>query len=104
MIEIIYSVDWWIRLLVYSWGFYEIGSLVAFYYVTYSKKQEQLLLGRLMLGSSVLLTVVILMLINIIGHFFEPFAELVKNTIILPMVFIGLSARFLRVLYKKVDM
>jgi len=95
MMEVLLDI---LRFVVYTWGLYEVGMLTSFYYICNKNEtiRDKYSLQVLVFSSSVLFMIVVLMVMNILGQLFPHIGLLLRNGLILPVVAVAVSAKFLK--------
>jgi len=103
MIDFIVREFWLVRFFFYGWSLYELGTLVAVYFLVYRKdRREDTTVSMLLATScSALALVLVLMLLSWASHFVASLRELLANLVILPIILLTLSTRKLRRFYKQ---
>ena len=92
-----------VRLIVYTWGLYEVGMLTSLYYLTFKNEtlKDRYSLQVLVFSSSVLLMIVFLMLMNTVSQLRPEMSVILRNGLVIPVAAIALSAKLLRGRYLK---
>ena len=86
-----------LRVVIYLWAFYELGTLGVVYYSSYRFTHKQGVLGLALLMLAFIAFLVVLIFLNMSIHWIPiEYSEMVRNLLIIPSLGVVMATRFIK--------